>query len=546
MLGFLAGLGLRLIGSEKATHYIGPDHMTASAESVYVHANGHLFVTTHSGDTVQHLAPDVLQLKGDVSDMRMMPDGRLLIAERQPARIVLCDTGTWACEDSRLVLEQTFSNQFKVWPAADGTTLYATDSTRDGALYRLDLASGNIKPILQNELSYANDIQVDDDGVLWIADSGNRRIVHIRLDGDRAMITGFPFSARNQASFENRTWPMMLQALANGEWAVTQPTARGGTADILIYRDAQTPEVRLPLASHLDPTDLTIANGWLLASDIEGFSLYTLDPVSGDHAAWGDTEINSWLQQQKQQRDTYAGWTTGGMALMILCAPLMLVAGYLGTAKNRRNQAFNLQGPALLEPSPAEVPPLSSVYWLKREPKMDRLFRFLVPALLVLIFATLALLGAGLYLFSGRLEADRMDDMVMLTLFTSAVLVGLVPMVYLNIGVVRGQLGTDGQNIHVRYPNGRQYSAPANKIAYTRFLLRFGRHTVSVGTRAKQALYQPGEVETYIAPLLKHGKKIGALGLLARQFAAGELGQIYIWLYTFAAVAAVVYLEFGR
>jgi len=545
MLGFLAGLGLRIVGGDRTTHYTGPDHMTASAENIFVHAAGHLWVLTHLGDSVLHLTPERLQLEGEVIDLRVMPDGRLLIAERQPARISLCDTATWICQPTKLELKKILKRQFKVAPAADGHTLFITDSTRGGALYRADLTSGRVKPILENELSYANDIQIDSDGLLWIADSKNRRIVRLSVDGDKASITGIPYTTQNKAAQKTRTWPMMLQPMADGEWAVTQPTDAGGRADILIYnKDLQREIYRLALDASLGPTDLTLANGWLLASDIEGYSLYTLDPRDSSNLPWGDATINDWLKLQRAERDKYEGWVSGGLIIMILCAPFMLVAGYYATPHNKRKNLFDIKAGPMLTRSDAALPPLSGTYWLKRNKKMDLLFRFLAPAMTVLVIGILGGMGYLIYQGSEDLAPERLEKLMTVYFLLSLVLIGLLPMLYLNIGIVRGQLGTDGQRIYVRYPNGSQGSAPLNKLVFGKLLLHFGRHTVSVGAQKRQALYEPGEVEHYIWPLLKDAKKVGAFGLLARQLAAGEIGPIYTWFYVFGMIGATIYLEF--
>lgn len=545
LLGFCSGLGLRIYGGHETTRHTGPDHLVAAAGKVYVHANGNLWVLTDIGDTLLRLQPDQLKLSGSVTDLRIMPDGRLLIAERRPARISLCDTDTWSCQPIKAPIANKLENQFKVLPAPDGNTLYVTDSTRKGPLYAIDISAGTIKPILEKELTYANDIQMAADGLLWVADSGHHRIVQLKLDGDHASLTGFPFSAKNKASTGSRTWPMKLQALASGEWAVTQPGSRGGPADILIYKDAQTPERRLPLASGLDPTDLTVANGWLLATDISGYALYTIDTGDGRTEPWGDQRFSGWLNEQRTLRDKYQRWVDGGLVVMILCAPFMLLAGYYGTPRAGRKQVFQGFRPIKLEASPAEVPPLSSVHWLKRNRKMDLLFRFLPMAITTLVVLVLGMTGYLLFTTpADNLTPEALANYRHLFFIACIVMLGMLPMVYLNLRLVRGQLGTDGQRIYVRYPGGTQASAPANKIVYTAYLLRFGRDTLSVGANRGQALYDKGEIETYIAPLLKHGKKVSIAGLILRQVIAGEPGPIYTQAYLTALVAALIYFQF--
>ena len=105
------------------------------------------------------------------------------------------------------------------------------------------------------------------------------------------------------------------------------------------------------------------------------------------------------------------------------------------------------------------------------------------------------------------------------------------------------ELGTDGLRVFVRYPNGDQGSAPINQIVYSANLLRFGQHTVSVGARQRQALYEQGEIETYIAPLLREGKRVNAFGMAWRQILSGEPGPIYTYLYLVVLVALAIYLK---
>jgi len=544
MVGFIAGLGLRIYGSSQATQYIGPGHMTAGDGKVYVSVNGNLFVLTDIGDLLLQLTGDQLDMQGDVSDLRMMPDGRLLIAERRPARIRLCDTTKWVCQPVKVPhLDRKLDNHFKVLPDPDGNTLYVTDASRKGPLYRIDIAAGTMVPILEGVLRDANDIQWSPDGLLWVADSGHHRIVQLKLKDGRAQLTGIPFSAKNRASYENRTWPMMLQYLPSGEWAVTQPTSHGGKADILIYKDAQTPERRLPLDDRLDPTDLVVANGWLVASDIEGYALYSIDTTTGASERWGDANINDWLNEQKSQHQLFQRWIDGGMVVMILTAPFMLLGGYLGTPKSQREALLHAGRIVRLHPSTAKLPLMESIYWLKRRRKMDRLVRFLAPAITLLLILLVAALGYAMYLISDTVPPEKQSELLQLFMATIIVAIGGLPVIYLNMRIVRGQLGTDGLRVFVRYPNGDQVSAPINQIVYGANLLRFGRHTVSVGARQRQALYEQGEIETYIAPLLREGKRVNAFGMAWRQILSGEPGPIYTYIYVVLLVGLAIYLK---
>lgn len=544
MMGFLAGLGLRVYAGHQTTLILGPDHMAASGEQVFVHASGHLFVLTNQGATLKHLGPSELQLSGTVIDLRIMPDGRLLIAERVPARIRLCDPEPWNCSQVDAPLAETLSNQFKVLPGASGRYLYITDSTRNGGLYQVEIKSGRIRPLLLDQLSYANDIQRGPEGALWIADSYNRRVVAVRVDGETVEQPQLRFATDNEATSEERTWPMMLLALGDGAWAVTQPMATGGPADILIYQDKEFAPRRLPLAEGIDPTDLIMVNGQLLASDLLGIALYTIDIETGRHTPWGDQIINDWFKEQRLIHKQYQGWVDLGLVLMLACAPFMLIAGYLGTSRQKRKEVFSFKGAPTLEASEGAPPVLSSIHWLRRNPKMDRLFRWMMPVMTLLVAIMLLTMGYLLLLLYDA-EPERIREFIILFSVFAGIIAGMLPLMYINMDMVRGQLGTDGKRIFVRLPGGGQGSAMPDQIVYTKHFIHFNTYTLSIGTRKNQALYEEGEVETYIAPLLKQARKVNIFSLFSQQIQDGEYGQVYTWLYVIAAFAAVLYLEFS-
>lgn len=544
MIGFLAGLGLRIFAGHQTTLILGPDHMAASTEQVFVHANDHLFVLTNQGATLKHLSPTELQVYGSVIDLRIMPDGRLLIAERVPARVRLCDPEPWSCSQIDAPLAETLSNQFKVLPDASGQYLYITDSTRNGGLYQVDINAGSIRPLLLNELSYANDIQRGPEGAMWIADSYNRRVVTVRVEEETVEQPQLRFTTDNEATTGGRTWPMMLQTMGDGAWAVTQPMATGGPADILIYQDMKFAPRRLPLAEGIDPTDLIMVNGQLLASDLLGIALYTIDTESGSHTPWGDQIINDWFKDQRLAHERYQDWVDLGLVFMLACVPVMLIAGYLGTRRENRSGVFGPRGAPTLIASEDAPPVLSSIHWLKRNPKMDRLFRWMMPVMTLLVAIMLLTMGYLLLLLYDA-EPERIREFIILFSVFAVIMAGMLPLMYINMDMVRGQLGADGKRIFVRLPDGGQGSAMPGQIVYTKHFIHFSTHTLSIGTRKNQALYEDGEVETYIAPLLKQAKRVNIFGLFSQQIQDGEYGQIYTWLYVLGVFAAVLYLEFS-
>jgi len=180
---------------------------------------------------------------------------------------------------------------------------------------------------------------------------------------------------------------------------------------------------------------------------------------------------------------------------------------------------------------------------LKRRRKFDLILRFLVPGITVFVVLLLVAVGYMLNLVSENAPPEKQAEFFHIFLGVAVVAIGLLPIVYLNMRMVRGQLGTDGLRVFVRYPNGEEGSSPISQIVYSANLLRFGRHTISVGARQGQALYESGEIESYIAPLLREGRKVGVFGMAWRQVVAGEPGPIYTYAYAILVIALAIYLK---
>ena len=101
-IGFLALLLAGLIGrfwaSDKAYQFTGPTHIAAGAEHVYVFAAGEMYRLTLAGELLDVISPETTGLDDEPIDLRVLPDGQLLIAEQGPARIRLCEVDSWNCD----------------------------------------------------------------------------------------------------------------------------------------------------------------------------------------------------------------------------------------------------------------------------------------------------------------------------------------------------------------------------------------------------------------------------------------------------------------
>ena len=131
--------------------------------------------------------------------------------------------------------------------------------------------------------------------------------------------------------------------------------------------------------------------------------------------------------------------------------------------------------------------------------------------------------------------------LVMLTLWLGApIVMGIA------LRSLRHRLGTDGRTLYVKLAGGGQLSLAPEQFVYDnrRIVYRDRVFPVQVvPTRRLKRLYQPGEVETFIAPLLARSKKVGALEMLRYQFVHRE--PILMASLIYAVVAVGVLLATG-
>jgi len=133
----LAGLAARFWASDKAYQFTGPTHIAAGAEQVYVFAAGDMYRLTLAGELLDVISSEITALDDEPIDLRVLPDGRLLIAEQRPASIRLCDVDSWNCQPLGAVASLVIERQFKVLPGTSPGELLLTDAHGD-TLWRLD------------------------------------------------------------------------------------------------------------------------------------------------------------------------------------------------------------------------------------------------------------------------------------------------------------------------------------------------------------------------------------------------------------------------
>ena len=93
----------------------------------------------------------------------------------------------------------------------------------------------------------------------------------------------------------------------------------------------------------------------------------------------------------------------------------------------------------------------------------------------------------------------------------------MVAGIHFSLRAMKRKLGTDGRRLYIRLTDGRELSVDPAQLAYTNRLILYRKYTLPLQGGKQQRLYAPGEVETWIAPLLRQSRKLTEMQALKHQ-----------------------------
>ena len=93
-----------------------------------------------------------------------------------------------------------------------------------------------------------------------------------------------------------------------------------------------------------------------------------------------------------------------------------------------------------------------------------------------------------------------------------------IPMVHFAAAAFRRRLGTDGQQLLLEFETGRRISIDPARIAWNDRAVLYENHTFPLQTGMKGPLYADGELQTWLAPLLKDAERLGEWQTIKHQW----------------------------
>jgi sugar lactone lactonase YvrE len=547
MLLFLGCIGLLTWASNQGAAITGPTHITAGPARVYAVLNDEILELDVQGALQARHRLQTLGVGEPVVDLRLADDGTLLVATQKPAVLYMCDWSVKKCRAAESPLFKALEAQIKVLPAAGGTGTFISD-TAGGRLHWLSadaVSAHGLTPARQ--FKWVNDIALDAERRLWVADSGNRRIAILEQDDAAAWEISGELEARTELARPGLDRPTMLALAPGGDAWVVQSDAAGTRADLLVYDAQLGAKARVELAVDAYPTDVVRLADSMLVSDMDAFRIERIDIDSHAVSPFGDQRLRAILRAAAAERARVDAAMELALAGMAVFGALMIAMAIWATPKGRRLTAGR-QLPRLQARPGAELR-RGALHWLVRDARTEKWLRLAQQLLWVTTVAMAGILVYAWYALNKLLDDEAVQQAPacvagigeLLVVFGVLALGGPV-LAYLGFRSLRNSLGSDGHYLHARLHRGQHLTLDPARLVYTDRFLAYEKDLFPVLTGNRKGLYAEGEVETHIAPLLSRATRLGALAMMRYQFRHREPTTIASVFYIIVVALSLCYL----
>jgi hypothetical protein len=438
-----------------------------------------------------------------------------------------------------------------VQPDANTEGLFLSD-TAGGRLHWLS-ADGQTTRVLSEEKVFRriNDVALDEKQRLWLADSGNRRLVILEAGADGEWVVTDELSTRTDLARPGLDWPMMIAFSPTGDAWVVQQDPNLERSDLLIYEAQHGAKKRIDLPAEMHPTDLARSGNRMLFTDKDGFRLMHIDIHTHTVAPFGDQRVQAMLSAASQAKADANRMRWLAIGAMGLCGVLMFAAAFWASPKGRR---FTPRPKVpRLEPGPWTESRSEGLHWLLRDAKTEKFLHIAQWALFTMTACMLALLGYAWYLLNTLLEGEAaqqaavcvsgIGEMFLLLILS---ILGIPALANLGFRHMRNRLGSDGQYLHVRLYNSQHLILDPGQLVYTDRVLAYKNHILPIQTGNRKPLYAEDEVETHIAPLLSRATRLGIFAMLRYQIRQREAMTIASAFYVVTLTAVLWYTGLWR
>jgi predicted Zn finger-like uncharacterized protein len=305
MIGVISSVGALLWARIQMGKLGGLDHISVLDNNVYIHFNRTLYHLNSDGKLLNSVKLSDLGIKGRASDIQLLSDGTILIGDWDSRNIKRCNTETLSCYVIAPTGNETLKLPFKFFADESSGQIYIIDTSSHQLLVQ-DIEGQKIRVLADSKiLRFPNDILVDDDGLIHIADTNHHRVVTLKLNGDRAEEIGSPIMGRNSLGRPGQNWPVALTKSTDDNWWVLNADTNMKDADLIIYDKFGEPKHRVMLSENADPLDIAWVGEQVIMTDFRLLRVYKIDPVTKKVRDFGDSAFQAALKNVDEHKQNY-------------------------------------------------------------------------------------------------------------------------------------------------------------------------------------------------------------------------------------------------
>lgn len=305
MVGVISSVGALLWARIQIGELGGLDHISVLDNNVYIHFSRTLYHLNSDGKLLNSVKLSDLGIKGRASDIQLLSDGTILIGDWDSRNIKRCNTKTLSCYVIAPTGDEPLKLPFKFFADESRGQIYIIDTSSHQLLVQ-DIEGQKIRVLADSRiLRFPNDLLVDNDGLIHIADTNHHRVVTLKLNGDQAEEIGSPIMGRNSLGRPGQNWPVALTKSTDGNWWVLNADTTMKDADLIIYDKFGEPKHRVMLPENADPLDIAWAGEQVIMTDFRLLKVYKIDPVTKNVSDFGDSAFLAALKNvgEHEQKD---------------------------------------------------------------------------------------------------------------------------------------------------------------------------------------------------------------------------------------------------
>jgi hypothetical protein len=193
-------------------------------------------------------------------------------------------------------------NPFSFFADESRGLLFIIDTSRH-QLFVQDIEGNSIQELVdENTLTYPNDVRVNDDGLIQVADTDKHRIIKFKFHDNTVEEVQSIYVNKGKLARASHDWPVAsIQATGNDLW-ILNANSDMEYADLVVYDDLGKPKQRVSLEYQADPFEIAFAGGNILLTDSENSKVYSINPESYSITSFGDiafkTEVKKFVNKK--------------------------------------------------------------------------------------------------------------------------------------------------------------------------------------------------------------------------------------------------------